>query len=136
MRELADAGECFRIKVYDPLDQIVGTPCPNLRGGLVTDMRRHRRGTGRKNRHVGAAFAQQPQLVGLDRLADLIVRYVGIGRVDVAATLDGVFLLRAPFRVGGRRGRIMAVAIDDHVFGIPPTRASSRHKQSASQISK
>src|SRR6187399_1036920 len=63
--------------------------------------------------HVGAALAQQPQLVLLQRLPDLVVGQSRIKRRNLARLERGL-LGFAPVVMRGRRGRIMTVAIDDH----------------------
>src|SRR5690606_28121213 len=77
-------------------------------------MVRHGRGAWRKDRHVGAALADQPELVLLERSTNLVVGYLrrpGRRRGRVRE----VFQLRlAELLVRRGRSRVVAVAIDDH----------------------
>ena len=74
----------------------------------------------REDRHVGAALAEQPELVLLDRLADLVV---GDGRVvrRRAALPERGELAGPPVGVRAGGGRVVPVAVDDH-SGFPGER--------------
>jgi hypothetical protein len=101
-------------KIDHALDQVVAAPRPGLADRLVTDVVSHGRGARREDRHVSATLADQAQLVVLDRLTDLVIADVGIGRINVASGLEGRGLGLTPSVVSARRGRIVAVAVDDH----------------------
>src|SRR5690606_859072 len=75
-------------------------------------MVRHRRSARAEDGEIGAAFLDQPQLVLLDRLADLVIADFGIGGRRLAF-LEGGLLRLAPRIVRSRRGGVMSVAIDN-----------------------
>jgi hypothetical protein len=74
----------------------------------------HGGGPGREDGHVRAALLEQAHLILLDGFGDLVVGDVGIGRIDVSASLEGVCLGLAPSVVRRWRGGVVAVAIDNH----------------------
>ena len=90
----------------------------------------HGRGARREDRHVGAALADQAELVLLQRLADLVVGDGGV-RGRRVARLERGLLRVAPVIMGGRRGRIMAVAIDDHAASAAAGAAAPRRRCTA-----
>ena len=114
LRQLADAHEVLRKEVHHALDQVVAAPRPGLAHRFVADMVCHGGGARAEDRQVGAAFAQQAQLVLLHRLADLVVGNIGIGGIDIAPGLEGRCLRLAPAVMGGRRRGVVAMAVDDH----------------------
>src|SRR5258708_2740210 len=75
-------------------------------------MRRHRGGTRRENGQVRFPFPDQPQLVLLDRFADLVVRNLGIWRWRFPG-LECRLLLFPPGIVPLGEHRVVAMAIDD-----------------------
>ena len=112
--KLADPDKGFRVKIDHPLDQVIAAPGPGLADLFVAHMVGHGRGARRKDGHVRAALAQQAQLILLDAFADLVVGDLRIGRIDVPARFEGRLLQITPLVMGRRRGRIVAVAINDH----------------------
>jgi hypothetical protein len=115
LRELADAGEVLREQPGDPVDEVVADPRPGDRGGRIGDVVAHGRRAGGEDRQVGAALARDPQLVGLDRLPDLVVADLGVGR-HRPGRVGQPGQLRVPVALQrGRRGRVVTVAIDDHL---------------------
>src|SRR5690606_16840463 len=108
----ANPDEGLRIELDHPRDQVVAAAGPLQANGLVSDVGRHGGGAWREDRQVGAALAQQTQLVLLDGLADVFIRDVGIGGRRFTG-LEGGDLGFAPSGVGLRRGRIVTVAVDD-----------------------
>ena len=84
-------------------------------GRLVADVMRHAGGARREDREVGAALALELELRALQALADLVVAdaevLVGgaarrVGQAGELAVAEDLELLR--------RGRVVAVAVDDH----------------------
>jgi aminopeptidase N len=114
LRELAHAGEARGEQPGDPVDKVVAHPRPGDRGGRVGDVVAHGRRPRGEDRQVGAALARDPQLVGLDRLPDLVVADRRVGR-HRQRRVGQPGQLRVPVRRqrGGRR-RVVTVAIDDH----------------------
>jgi hypothetical protein len=112
LRQHAGADERIRVQSADAADEIIRMAGPDLRHLLVADMRRHRGGARRKNRHVGAALSDQAELVGLDSFANLVIGDRGIGR-EWLARLECNLLPIAPGVVFGGRGRVVTVTIDD-----------------------
>ena len=98
-----------------PVAQLVADRGPGRRHLEVADVVGHETGARREQRDVAAALLHQPQLVGLDRFAQLVVADLQVGRArHHARVLDACDLLVAPrFQRLGRRG-VVAVAIDDH----------------------
>src|SRR3546814_14078313 len=70
LRQHAHPGENVRIKANAARDQVVVGAGPGLRHRLVADMMRPRRGARAKDGHVGAALADHPDLVRLQRPAN------------------------------------------------------------------
>jgi hypothetical protein len=114
LRELADTDEALGVQLHHPGDQIVADLSPAGADGLVPDVVPHRRGAGGEDGQVDAALGHEAQLAGLDRLADLVVGDCRVGRGSLVRLERGALRL-APRGVRGRGGRVVAVAIDDHV---------------------
>ena len=95
------------------MDQLVAGAGPGFAGACVTKVVAHAGRARRKDRQTGAALALKPELAALDRLADLVVRHARAGRRRLAG-LVRLDLLGAPSLVRRRRGRVVAVAINDH----------------------
>ncbi len=112
LRQHAHAGEPLGIELGHAVDQVVAGDRPRLADRLVADMVRHRARPRREDRVVAAAFLDQAQLVGLDRLADLVVGDRRVGRRRLAFLERGLLRL-APLVVRGRSRRVVAVAVDD-----------------------
>jgi hypothetical protein len=72
-----DGGKAAGIKLHATVDKVVVRARPGLRYGFIADMMRHRRSAWGEDRHVGAALAEQAQLVLLQRLANLVIRMLG-----------------------------------------------------------
>jgi hypothetical protein len=114
LRELADAGEVLREQPDDAADEVVADPRPGAGHGRVGDVVLHRGSLRREDHEVAAALAQHPQLVRLDRRAQLVVARLAVLRfrrrgVGQAGQLRGAELL-----VRRRHGGEVAVAVDDH----------------------
>src|SRR4030095_5098228 len=109
----ADADKHVGVEIDTALDEVVIVPRPGGRDRLVADMMGHGGSARAGDGYDGAALAQQPKLVLLQRLPDLVV---GKGRIGGRRFpgLEGGLLGFAPVVVGGGRGRVVTVAIDDH----------------------
>src|SRR5690606_16234629 len=116
----ADAGEPFGEQLGDAVNQVVAGDRPCLAHRLVADMVRHRRGARAEDRMIGAALLDQLELVGFDRLADLVVGDRRVGGWG-ATILEGRLLRLAPLVMRLRSGGVMTVAIDDqrHAAFVP-----------------
>src|SRR5262245_59975678 len=88
---------------------------PVLAGRGITDMMAHARGARREARQVGTAFLLALELRPLDAGPDLVVAdHQGAALGDMALVLEGLDLDVAPLLQLLGRGRVVAVAIDDH----------------------
>jgi hypothetical protein len=96
--------------------QLVADRRPARRNLKVADVVGHEARARRKQRQVAAALAHQLELIGLDRLAQLVVADLEVrGWGLLGRILDAGDLLVAPvFQRLGRGGEV-AVAVDDHV---------------------
>src|SRR5439155_21650014 len=116
LRKLAHTDELLRVESADAPDQLVAMLRPVPARGLVADVMAHTHCTRREDRNVGAAVSLQLQLRALEARADRVV-------ADSEAPLDGSMLRilepgdlpLAPFLELLGSGRVVAVAIDDHV---------------------
>ena len=116
LRQLADADEVSRVERADAMDQVVADarsmPGSSLRRRVV----RHAGRARREDRHVGAALALELELRALEALADFVV-----GDADVRRGRPPRRVRRAPTagdretHGACRRGRVVAVAVDDHL---------------------
>src|SRR6516165_3683536 len=113
LRQHRYTDKVLRKQRADPVDQLVAGAGPGFADRRIAQVVAHAGGARRKDRQIGAALALHLELATVDRLADLVVgdrrawrqRLAGLVRLD---------LLAAPCFVLARRGRVMAVAIDDH----------------------
>ena len=80
LRQHAHADEGFGKQADDPSDQVIAPPRPVARDGFVADVRRHGGGAGEKIVTSAPRSLIRRNLVGLDRLANLVVRNLGVGR--------------------------------------------------------
>ena len=119
LRQHADADEGFGKQLRHAVDQVVAVLRPGLGHLLVADVMRHGGCARRKDRQIRTAFPDQPQLVVLDRLADLVIRNLGIGG-RILAFLEGGLLLLAPLVVALGQHGVMAMAIDDQAHSASP----------------
>ena len=117
LRQLAHADEILRKERARAMDQVVADLRPFEAHALVADVVAHAGGARREDGQIGAALALQLELIVLDAVANLIVRYfqrsarrqqrlvLGVGR-------RSLFLAEAVQVLGF--GGVVAVAIDDH----------------------
>ena len=133
LRQLTDTDERVGVEVDDACDEVVACAGPrdaDLEIALVVG---HRGGARREDRHVGAALAEQLELVLLDRVLDL-----GIGDDRVRRSRptceERVELAHAPLVVGRRRGRVVTVTVDDHA-GVSSLASSASSVSSESSLS-
>src|SRR5690606_19983710 len=89
-------------------------------GFEAADVMRHEARARREDRQVAAALVHLRELVSLDRLAQLVVADAQLRslRRDAAVVQRGDLAV-APVFEGLRRGRVVAVTVDDHSF-VPP----------------
>src|SRR4029077_2887290 len=122
--QLADADERLREQPGDARDEVVARPRPLHADPLVALVVAHGGRPRREDRHVGAALAEQPELVLLDRPPDLVV---GDGRVVRcrAALPERGELPGPPVAVRAGSRRVVPVAVDDH-SGFPGEVACGR----------
>jgi len=117
LREHRPHGEPGRVERAHPVAQVVADPRPG-RGHLeVADVVGHETRPGGEHRDIGAPLVHEPKLVALDGLADVVIgdrEVVGIGGVGRVA--DRGHLPVAPLLELRRRGRVVAVAVDDHAM--------------------
>src|SRR6185437_8041129 len=85
---------------------------------LVTNVMSHCRGAGGEERDVAAALSLELQLVGLDGLANLVIRDLSRLRGRQARVLEACGLGFAKFLVRGRCRRVVAVTVDDHAVSV------------------
>src|SRR5262249_14190996 len=94
---------------------------PGFAGRRIAEMVAHAGGARREDREICSALALQFELAVRDRVADLVVGYRRARRRRPArrGRLD---LLAPPAPWPARRGRVVAVAIDDHGTSPLPAR--------------
>ena len=100
----------------DAEDELVADRGPGRTHREVADVMGHEAGARRKDREVRAALLHELELVRLDRLPKLVVadlEFRSLGRVR--GILDAGDLPVAPCLERLGSGRVVAVAIDDHV---------------------
>src|SRR6476660_9483569 len=99
------------------MDQVVADLRPFEAHALVADVVAHAGGARRENGQIGAALALQLELILLDALTNLVVRYFQRSarrqqRLVLGVGSRGLFLAEAVQVLGF--GGVVAVAIDDH----------------------
>src|ERR1017187_3236891 len=115
LRQLADTDEVLRIQLAYAVDQLVADARPLRTDRLVAEMMPRRRGPRRKYRQVGAALALQFELRFLEAVADLIVADArALQRCRALRACEPAKLRIAKRLQRSRRGRVVAMAVDDH----------------------
>jgi hypothetical protein len=115
LRQLTHADEVIGIQIHHPVNEIVAGPGPTQAGGLVAHVMRHGGGTRRENRQVRTARPLQLQLRIFQTVANLVVadrRLRGGGQIDLLLQARDLRVAECLQRL--RRGRVVAMAIDDH----------------------
>src|SRR5262249_5897368 len=146
LRQLADADEVVRVERAAAMHQLVADLAPDAARLGVADVMRHRARARWKGRKVRCPAALELELRALQALPDLIVGDVerALAR-RLRGILERLHLQLAPCLHLGGRGRVVAVAVDDHArssstlkpLGIMPSRwtqsiATSRWRRTAS----
>ena len=120
LRQHAAAGEGSREEIRHTMNQLIADGGPRRTRLESADMVRHEARAGREDREVGPALAHELQLILLDALAQLIVADAqfrnlwGLRWIGEPCDLAVAPVLQ---RLGC--GRVVAVAIDDHVRRTP-----------------
>src|SRR6476659_9756289 len=102
-------------KRADSIAELVADRGPRAGSLEVADVMGHETGPRAEDRQVQSALPHQSKLVALDRFAQLVVADAKLGCVRLPCRiLDAFDLAVSPRFEGLRRGRVVAVNIDDH----------------------